>query len=156
MLIEDRARLPLVPARACSKWRPSHSRAGGGGHGCQTSPQSPHSSAYPSVRSPVVMRVSLMVSVLPQAGQVATRRRGGEVGDGGVAVVADAVGAAPVPGGGGVGVVGRDGGVAALAAAEDVDAAGQAVLGGVEVLVADDGFDVIQDGDGHDRVSFCD
>ena len=80
---------------------------------------------------------------------------GGEVGDGGESVVADAVGAAPVPGGGGVGVVGRDGGVAALAAAEDVDAAGQAVLGGVEVLVADDGFDVIQDGDGHDGVSFC-
>ena len=46
--------------------------------------------------------------------------------------------------------------MAALAAAEDVDAAGQAVLGGVEVFVADDGFDVIQDGDGHDGSSFCD
>ena len=47
---------------------------------------------------------------------------GGEVGDGGESVVADAVGAAPVPGGGGVGVVTGDGGLAALAAAEDVDA----------------------------------
>ena len=123
---------------------------GAGGHGCQTSPQSPHSSAYSSVRSLVVMRVSLMVSVLPQDGQVAAVVVGGEVGDGGESVVADAVGAAPVPGGGGVGVVDGDGGGAGLAAAEDVDAAGQAVFGGVEVLVADDGFDVIQDGDGHD------
>src|SRR5205807_3216171 len=84
------------------------------------------------------------------------RHRGGEVGDGGVTAGADAVGAAPVPGGGGVGVVGRDGGVAALAAAEHLHAACEEVLGGVEVFVADDGFDVIQDGDGHDDGSFCD
>src|SRR5205823_11416599 len=38
-------------------------------HDCQTSPQSPHSSAYSSARSPVVMRVSLMFSVFPHAGQ---------------------------------------------------------------------------------------
>ena len=76
---------------------------------------------------------------------------GGEIGDGGESVITDAAGAPPVPGGGRVGVVGRDDGVAALAAAEDVDAAGQAVLGGVEVFVADDGFDVIEDGDRHDQ-----
>ena len=80
---------------------------------------------------------------------------GGEVGDGGESGVADAVGAAPVPGGGGVGVVDGDGGGAGLAAADDVDAADQAVFGGVEVLVADDGFDVIQDGDGHDGCLSC-
>ena len=129
---------------------------GCGGHGCHTSPQSPHSSAYPSVRSPVVTRISLMVSALPQAGQAGIAASWA-VKSATVAnpSCADATGAAPVPGGGGVGVVAGDDGVAALAAAEDVDAAGQAVLCGVEVFVADDGFDVIQDGDGHGRVSFC-
>src|SRR6185312_11549618 len=86
------------------------------------------------------------------AGAGRDRHGGGEVGDGGVPGPADAVGAAPVSGRGRVGVIAGDGGVAALAAAEDVDAAGEAVFGGVEVLVADDGFDVIQDGDGHSGV----
>jgi len=46
--------------------------------------------------------------------------------------------------------------MATLAAAHDVDAAGQAVFGGVEVFVADDGFDVIEDGDGDGGGSFRD
>jgi hypothetical protein len=45
-------------------------KGGGGGHGCQTSPQSPHSSAYSSTRSLVVMRVSVMAPVFWQDGQV--------------------------------------------------------------------------------------
>src|SRR5207248_1971452 len=90
------------------------------------------------------------------AGRAGDKFSGHEVSDGGVPVVADAVSAAPVPGGGGVGVVAADDGVAALTAAHDVDAAGLTVLDGVEVFVSDDGFDVVENGDGHDRVSFCD
>src|SRR5487761_1364069 len=72
-----------------------------------------------------------------------------ECGDGVVSVVADAVGAAPVPGGGGVGVPGGDGGVAVFAAAEHVDAVAGEVVGGVLIFVADDRCDVVEDGDRH-------
>ena len=93
--------------------------------------------------------------MLPQAGQVSPLHiRAVKSATVANPVVADAVGAAPVTGGGGVGVVAGDRGVTALAAAEHVHAAVQEVFGCVGVLVADDGFDVIQDGDGHDGVSF--
>src|SRR5690348_4051982 len=46
--------------------------------------------------------------------------------------------------------------MAELAAAGHGDAAAVEVIAGVGFLFADDGLDVIQDGDGHDDGSFCD
>jgi hypothetical protein len=63
--------LPLVPAQGGLEFLAEPVQGSRAGHDCQTSPHSPHSSTYPSARSPVVMRISLMVSVLPQAGQAA-------------------------------------------------------------------------------------
>src|SRR5258705_11423886 len=62
---------PLVPAQGGLEFLAEPLQGGPGVHCCQASPQSPHSSAYSSARS-VVMRISLRLSVLPQAGQVVT------------------------------------------------------------------------------------